>query len=1295
MTSQIIVCSNKKSINYQGLNTRDKDNAKWTNNVNVDFIQGDQISLQNAVLNLRGASSDSTIEILGENDPVSNLADSKIGFRFVPYLNDNARANTVALPFTASTNTVKLGTSEDEILYYQDGTICFPNVDFLDGFTLIKPTIYDTITNNELIYNSGEMHTDIFKFSGEYTQNGDIGCSPAGNNVKTLYTKSGTKASTYGTKYVVLDDKYRGPYKSNNSGGFNSGEDDCKPLNFDIKIDLGATYGAPSTIANTIDDILNTTNNYGDNETQPYVAGDYQDRILLPSFTGTLLKNKVVNGIHTDLTNDAGLEGLYGNIAVENISEWRGLHYMFRTDLSFEGKVGFNSDNDFVKFNRPVFLLPEGFMFVNDQSTKNNEEPFYPRVKYTMNYTWVKRDGTDLTPHAKSLDFFYSTLPENFLMITNMTYNENNVRLLSKYQKEKEFYDGIYNDGDINQATDINNYRFHLDLGESRQGVQEGAADIYSRTRTMYHMSQGNVDIIQFDPDAPTFRRPTAYAYSLPFEPFEDKITSSFKNAFSTNRSDIPNLGYVQNFDSELYWVPGDLMPFRGSVKTITQDVPHRFADNVASNCSVAVKSKYMSNWRDIMKTANYSTDDNNLSDLYEGNGTYFTEWFNELPTDDTLSQQYNIGVYPVSIRPNRSTEAYYNLMDSYWVGLMENLNINVQNQKYSFLFRIIDGVDEDHKQHGGYSFQQWVGGTDGWLTLPDMYIYTSNNTSVANGRNTLTGLTFQGNDLRDLDTEGAKWVVFDYANDQRFVGVCNTDGDNLKVLSMSMDVAEPGFKTVNNPTFPDEDPRDFYPLGFYPSGSGGHLYEFQITTLGVISLDPNSKYYWKNTHTPPNVQEPTGINEIQPPVVHPTNNAPEVVCAFLLYRDSATQDANGTWTISKDYALPAIHTGQFCNSGSFLDHPALWLLNGEMYDAETDLSKQTPENTLNYISIGVNNPTFSFENSVARFAFSNLHNPLILGIQDMPFVEETATYDTANLGKVVVKVNDDKIQRGWLYTMLDTWRIPAQDNENKGGFTGWGSFNRNFGLCYSDGGVYIDSAYTESISNNSATFDDMVLLTQYNWTGCLFWKLGFTYFDLFPSYGSSSHLYDSSKLSSFSSTKRYDNLKPYTTNPKIDINMGVSLAVQDYSNKNSAGVGEPTFSRSLGSLQDVNLDASISEFIYASNLAIKNNDGFFMVYTNLSSSNYIQNESTFNIIGSIFRNYTTGDYIYSFATPPTVVNFTGKITQIDIEIRDSNGNIVALNDDNSILLLHNKTGAQQLMQLALQIQQEQKGAKK
>ena len=154
---------------------------------------------------------------------------------------------------------------------------------------------------------------------------------------------------------------------------------------------------------------------------------------------------------------------------------------------------------------------------------------------------------------------------------------------------------------------------------------------------------------------------------------------------------------------------------------------------------------------------------------------------------------------------------------------------------------------------------------------------------------------------------------------------------------------------------------------------------------------------YWKDSHTGDGAFEPTGINNKPAPQI----SNKDTVCGFLLYRSSATPNGSG-WDISDDFALPAMHQGQFCVSASFMDNPAVWLVNAERYTQNDGLPASDLDNT-NYIVVGANNPTFQYDNGLSRCTFKNLHIPKVLGVEDMPTKDGEVVQTT--LGNWVVKV--------------------------------------------------------------------------------------------------------------------------------------------------------------------------------------------------------------------------------------------------------------------------------------------------
>ena len=116
-------------------------------------------------------------------------------------------------------------------------------------------------------------------------------------------------------------------------------------------------------------------------------------------------------------------------------------------------------------------------------------------------------------------------------------------------------------------------------------------------------------------------------------------------------------------------------------------------------------------------------------------------------------------------------------------------------------------------------------------------------------------------------------------------------------------------------------------------------------------------------------------------------------------------------------------------------------------------------------------------------------------------------------------------------------------------------------------------------------------------------------------------------------------------------------------------GYGFPTYTLSVGSLTATNLDGSTSEAIIASNLPIKQSTPYYTIYCSLSSGEYISNTDTFQILGIIQKSFIAGDFIYGDPSSSMTVRMNQKVTRVKIEIRDNSGNIVSLDDNNTVLL--------------------------
>lgn len=1242
----MIECSNKKSIRFDERvsGKRTQANGSWENECDIDLNVGDQINLEHGIINVTGISSDGTVEI-DAVDQDNGLSDSKVGMRFTAYVNDNGY-NTVNLPL--------VGFEENCKYPLRYGTNVYPALDNLQvkqGETwndfYVKPMKTHTDNTDGIApFNAGEPRatneTDLFgiisNMNFEFTYGDWDGMlNGYGSNLKTYYTQPASEGSLNtisGKKYTLLEEGYLGPFRKDDQGNFNTEDEELKPMYLDLKIDLGRPlYESPSTIADVINQELNQTDSFGDGNNITHYVDDRDQVNKLPALTGPLLKLRKVNGYVNDARDYGPSQKikLWANVAVLDWKKWAGIHALMRTDLAFNYEFSFNSGKsaDVKKLYQPCFLMPQGNV---------NNQVYYPRIGKEFEWGYVKRGGDFGGPSGKKEEtMYYADLQQYQLMTTNMKYNEANIKRIQTYMRNTEKYDGTYEDKD-DQDGDIDNWRSHWDIGFSHHSDfgQHGG------TRPLYYCGQGNFDLTKsVQPDKGDTSQ---YGYSFPYHPYESEI-----DVLSTSRSDIPDIGYTQMVvsdedasDDDGHGISGLLV-----IQAIFKNVPHRFKDNKNKNAAMALYSRYDSSWRDKVKTDILDT-------------TYF-----RIEDDDSLSKQYNVGVYPITMRPTKAAPFWFDLTNTYWKGYCNSLPEPIAALKYDFLFKITKGSDDDHLNNGGYSFWRYSGPqyddpSQVWEELPDMYVYTANNMpdpdNMPDGRDPLTDLVFDGNyPLNDMAEKGYNWVVFDYANDHRFAALLHDEGESSG--SMSMYYCEPGFNVTDPPYFPDDPPyHNFHPLGEANFEMGGHYYDVQITDMYITSTDPTDPYYDVDAVS-------GGANNKKAPKVQNPDNPEEIICGFLLYRDSITHNLDGSYDISEDFALPNIHQAQFCCSASFMDNEAVWLTNSSRYDKGTD---QPGDQTLNinYIAVGANNPTFSYDNGVSRCTFTNLHIPKTLGADDMPTKDGNIV--TTTIGNLAVKIGDNRIKNKYLFAMLDKYDSSGEDN--KGTIDGDGE-TINYLLNYSISGISIHSLFGEPQEENNTDLDDMVLLDSDNWYGGLLSKLGFEYEDLVPRFGVPDVMYDESIMGSTDPSFRYKRLKDLTTNPLIDVSSANKLPVKDFTADDSAGAGLPTYSLSVGSSQiPTNLDGSVSEKIVASNLPIKNNDAYFTVYCSLSTGGYFSNRSEYGIIGLITKRFVEGDYIFSETQNPITVDIKKKISSIKIEIRKSDGTIAALNDDNTLV---------------------------
>eukprot|EP00750_Incisomonas_marina_P024690 INCI5139.35.p1 GENE.INCI5139.35~~INCI5139.35.p1 ORF type:complete len:564 (-),score=78.78 INCI5139.35:62-1687(-) len=236
-----------------------------------------------------------------------------------------------------------------------------------------------------------------------------------------------------------------------------------------------------------------------------------------------------------------------------------------------------------------------------------NDQVYYPRTTKSMNYKYglVGDNAND----EKTVDFYYTTLPQYFLFTTNTKYNEANLQRIQTYMRNTEKYDGILKS---NYHTDVENWRSHWDIGFSDHSGQDN-------TKFMYYCAHGNYNLMQFFPASPAYNNYTQYANSYPYFPYADKV-----DVLSTTRSDIPNKGYTQMI------VEGDVQPNVANIGTKNSSnlflqglyniqhsdyTTHHFKDNKNKDAAIAFYSRYDSSWQSKVNTDGLDTTDLSFGD--------------------------------------------------------------------------------------------------------------------------------------------------------------------------------------------------------------------------------------------------------------------------------------------------------------------------------------------------------------------------------------------------------------------------------------------------------------------------------------------------------------------------------------------------------------------------------------------------------------------------------------------------------------------------------------------------------
>lgn len=173
------------------------------------------------------------------------------------------------------------------------------------------------------------------------------------------------------------------------------------------------------------------------------------------------------------------------------MKKWQGIHRLMRAGIAFQYHINFNDPVNHFKLYQPCFLMPSGHI---------DNHVYYPRTSKSVQYSFglVENGYTD----QKTVNFYYTTLPQYFLMTTNMKYSQNNMERIQEYMRNTEKYDGVLK---TDQDNDVENWRSHWDIGFSDHGSN-------GNSKFMYYGAHGNFCLPQFFPGGDAYNNYTHYA---------------------------------------------------------------------------------------------------------------------------------------------------------------------------------------------------------------------------------------------------------------------------------------------------------------------------------------------------------------------------------------------------------------------------------------------------------------------------------------------------------------------------------------------------------------------------------------------------------------------------------------------------------------------------------------------------------------------------------------------------------------------------------------------------------------
>ena len=401
-----------------------KNKADWVNQFNdINLKKGDMIFLENAIINARGASTD-TIEITGDNVEGQGYTDNFALFEVVPYIN-NIGVNSVGLPLEGATSGGTYQPSYDETAFSNSPT--------------------NTQTN---------LHYGMYVSTSWVSGQGGKNASNAIKNPTEF--KCRNKLNNFdSSKYAIIKENYKGWERVSNVGNGNKATNPMVEFVLNnIPVRFNAGFQDPNRIADEFTLAFHNTEPkdvllYHDvgGLNNPTASGGVE--IKQARLNGACMVNVPCNTMRpTGTTNDF----LYGSIAVANPYKWL-----------YGSRIQSNTRTFDLGVDIPAYKSPNAVPAGVGEFTCIH--PVY--------YWWTKKtDG--------SYEGYCPRNGNNMKMIksqiipTNIEYTEDNLKIIQDFLHRTETYSGDFETNEEIE-TDTTNFFTMFDCGRTKDSFDSQA----------------------------------------------------------------------------------------------------------------------------------------------------------------------------------------------------------------------------------------------------------------------------------------------------------------------------------------------------------------------------------------------------------------------------------------------------------------------------------------------------------------------------------------------------------------------------------------------------------------------------------------------------------------------------------------------------------------------------------------------------------------------------------------------------------------------------------------------------